>query len=381
MFNWPNQIIAFAEDNHLWENIPSGVEALSYTDELPTDGRYLVINPNAINLLQDGRALAWLQRGGKVAAFTEGINILQALTLEDIWPHNIPAFSEEEEAFFATKKILVTGAAGSIGRHISKQLAALGNNVLGLLDNAESPLVELHTQLKEQYPEAFFQPLLCDIRDPEFLGRLMEVFQPDIVIHTAAYKHVPFLEGFQYQAYQTNVIGTENLATYCSKYNSQLLFLSTDKAVNPSNIMGQTKAQAEELVLNWPNLNGSVIRFGNLLGSTGSVVPYFERLAKEGRTLPVTDTDVSRYFISIPKAARLILKSLTITQPKQTYLLEMGSPVLVLQMARWIWRLQQPEKPFQLEITGLRKGEKLHEQLHPEDIAPVATIVNDLWQL
>ncbi len=291
------------------------------------------------------------------------------------------------------RRVLVTGAGGSIGSEISRQLAALNPASLALLDNSEYNLYQLEHSL------APLKPLM---RDPDWTtyigdvcdgGRLKEIFQwerPEIVIHAAALKHVPLGETNPIETLRTNVFGTRQVIEACAVHKAEnFILISTDKAVNPVNIMGASKRIVEMLMVAMaeriPTLNTAAVRFGNVLASTGSVVPLFEKQIAAGGPVTVTHRDVTRYFMTTEEAAALVLQAAALEGPEMPnhsnnqadiYVLEMGEPVNIARLARQLIRLRGkiPDKDIEIHYTGLRPGEKISERLtgHAEDLVPTS---------
>ena len=272
--------------------------------------------------------------------------------------------------------VLVTGAAGSIGSELARQIAVNAPRCLVLYDQAETPLFYLELELKELAPHVAIVPVVASITDADAFERVIERYRPKMVFHAAAYKHVPMMEHNPRSAVQTNVIGTHVVGRLAAEGGAKTVVLvSTDKSVAPSNVMGASKQVAERVVLSlqarYPDTAFGAVRFGNVLGSNGSVIPLFRKQLERGEPLTVTHGDATRYFMTIPEAAQLILKaSLLPSFQGHVAMLDMGEPVRILDLARDLIRLSG--QPFRLGenvvITGLRPGEKLHEELSaPEE--------------
>ena len=271
--------------------------------------------------------------------------------------------------------VMVSGAAGSIGSELVRQIQKYQPLVTILLDIAESPLHDLLLELKQQFPRARFIPIIADIRNRERIEHIFSEMRPDIVYHAAAYKHVPLMESFPNEAIQTNVLGTKNMADMAVKYGVQrFVMISTDKAVNPTNIMGASKRIAEIYVQSLfrklhekdPKCTKFITtRFGNVLGSNGSVIPYFRKQIAAGGPVTVTHPDIIRYFMTIPEACCLVMEAGTLGEGGEIFVFDMGEPVKILDLARNMIRLAgfTPEKDIQIVFTGLRPGEKLYEEL------------------
>ncbi len=273
------------------------------------------------------------------------------------------------------KVVLVTGGAGSIGSELARQILSFSPSQLILLDNAETPLFNIEMELKEINVQTEIIPCIGDIRTTRGLERIFNKYHPEFIYHAAAYKHVPLMEIMPIDAVNNNILGTYKLATVAMKYGAhKFVMISTDKAVKPSSVMGVTKRIAEMVV---QSLNGkgtifSVVRFGNVLGSNGSVVPIFDKQIKGGGPVKITHPDVTRYFMTIREASMLVLQAGAMSKGGELFLLDMGSPVKIVDLARSMIRLAgyTPDKDIKIVYTGLRPGEKLHEELliYGEDV-------------
>ncbi len=270
---------------------------------------------------------------------------------------------------FKGRTVLVTGAAGSIGSELSRQLIALGAKETILLDHAESALYDLQMELRGK-GFTDFRPVVGDVRDREAMDRLIGQVKPEVVFHAAAYKHVPLMEAQPVEAAVTNIGGTRNLAQLALQHGvEEFILISTDKAVNPTNVMGASKRCAELYMqsLNGPGAVMSIIttRFGNVLGSNGSVIPLFRRQIADGGPVTVTDPEVTRFFMTIPEACRLVLEAATMGKGGEIYVFDMGKPVRIADLADRMIRLsgKEPGRDIEIQYTGLRPGEKLYEEL------------------
>lgn len=272
------------------------------------------------------------------------------------------------------KKVLVTGAAGSIGSEIVKQLAKFSPNCIICLDQAETPLNDLDIELKKVYPTLNYKSIIGDIRNKDKITQVFEEYKPNIVYHAAAYKHVPLMEKYPCEAIITNVLGTKYLVDLSIENAVEMfIMVSTDKAVNPTNIMGATKRIAEIYVQscatnmrkNKSNTKFVTTRFGNVLGSNGSVIPLFRKQIEKGGPITVTDRNITRYFMTIPEACRLVLEASVIGKSGYIYVFDMGEPVKIYDLARKMIELAglTPDKDISIEFSGLRPGEKLYEEL------------------
>ncbi|MAP80997.1 MAG: polysaccharide biosynthesis protein [Aequorivita sp.] len=269
------------------------------------------------------------------------------------------------------KTILVTGGAGSIGSELAKQIAAFKPKKLIVLDNAESALHKIDLYLTNNFPDLDFQCYLADVTSKGRMHGIFAKFKFDVVYHAAAYKHVPMIETHPREGIRTNTIGTRILAELASEYKCErFVMVSTDKAVNPSNVMGATKRAAEmyvQALQQMPGIKTKFIttRFGNVLGSNGSVIPFFKEQIKNGGPVTVTHKDIIRYFMTIQEACQLVLQAGTMGKGGEIFVFDMGKPVRILDMAERMIKLSglKPYEDIPIEITGLRKGEKLYEEL------------------
>lgn len=274
------------------------------------------------------------------------------------------------------KTVLITGAAGSIGSEIVRQVLNFNPFKIIILDQAESPLHSLHLEIEPFSKIIKIKTVLADVKDFEAMEAVFETYKPDYVYHAAAYKHVPLMEYNPSQAIFTNVIGTKNLADLSSKYMAEkFVLISTDKAVNPSSVMGASKRIAEKYVqsLNYHLLKSKknsttkfiTTRFGNVLGSNGSVVPLFSKQIQEGGPITITHPEIIRYFMTIPEACQLVLEAGAMGKGGEIFIFDMGEPIKIIDLAQKMIRLAGfiPDKDIKIKIIGLRPGEKLFEEL------------------
>lgn len=282
----------------------------------------------------------------------------------------------EIKANVKDKTILVTGAAGSIGSELCRQLATFGVGHLIMFDNAETPMHNIRLELEERFPKLKFTPIVGDVRILARLDFVFRTFRPEIVFHAAAYKHVPLMEENPCEAVLVNVCGSRNVTDMCLKYGvEKMVMISTDKAVNPTNIMGCTKRLAEIYVqsLGLAIENGEIegktcfvtTRFGNVLGSNGSVIPRFREQIAKGGPVTVTHPDITRFFMTIPEACRLVMEAATMSTGNQIFVFDMGESVKIVTLAKRMIELAglTVGKDIQIEYTGLRPGEKLYEEV------------------
>lgn len=302
---------------------------------------------------------------------------IREIKIEDLLGRpEIKISMEEIIANFRGKTILVTGAAGSIGSELCRQLATFGIRELILYDNGETPMHNLRLELEERYPELKFIPVIGDVRIPARLDFAFRTYRPQVVFHAAAYKHVPLMEENPCEAVLVNVAGSRNVADKCIEYDvEKMVMISTDKAVNPTNIMGCTKRLAEIYVqslglsIEQGTMKGKTkfvtTRFGNVLGSNGSVIPRFREQIAKGGPVTVTHPDITRFFMTIPEACRLVMEAATMSTGNQIFVFDMGESVKIAHLARRMISLAgfEPDEDIRIEYTGLRPGEKLYEEV------------------
>jgi FlaA1/EpsC-like NDP-sugar epimerase len=305
----------------------------------------------------------------------EGINkSIQNIQIEDLLEREpIKISNNKILGLIENKTIFVTGGAGSIGSEIVHQLGHYNPKKLIVLDQAETPLHSLTLKIEKEYPKLDFTPILCDIRNSENLEHLFSIFNPDIIYHCAAYKHVPMMEKNPSEAVSVNIMGTKILADLAVKYKAErFVMISTDKAVNPSNVMGATKRVAEMYVQSFYNSLASesstkfiTTRFGNVLGSNGSVVPLFKKQIEQGGPVTITHANIIRYFMTIPEACQLVMEASSMGSGGEIFIFDMGKAVKIIDLARKMILLAGfvPEKDIQIKSIGLRPGEKLYEEL------------------
>ncbi|GAA4802513.1 nucleoside-diphosphate sugar epimerase/dehydratase [Litoribaculum gwangyangense] len=305
----------------------------------------------------------------------EGINKrIQNIQIEDLLERKpIEINNNKILGLIEGKIIFVTGGAGSIGSEIVNQLGKYNPKKLVVIDQAETPLHNLTLKFENKFPELDFIPIICDVRNKERLDYLFKTFRPDIIYHCAAYKHVPMMEKNPSESVLVNILGTKILADLSAKYDvERFIMISTDKAVNPSNVMGATKRVAEMYVQSLHNYLRDksktkfiTTRFGNVLGSNGSVVPLFKKQIQEGGPVTITHPDIIRYFMTIPEACQLVMEASTMGLGGEIFIFDMGKAVKILDLARKMILLAgfTPEKDIKIRAIGLRPGEKLYEEL------------------
>lgn len=302
---------------------------------------------------------------------------IREVRIEDLLGRNeIKINLEEIAAGFRGKTVLVTGAAGSIGSEICRQLTRFPIRRLVCFDFAETPMHQLRLELEDRYPDLEFVPVIGDVRSADRIDYVFRNWHPQIVFHAAAYKHVPLMEENPCEAIRVNLYGTRLVADAAVKYRvEKFVMISTDKAVNPTNIMGCSKRLAEiyvqslSIALRNGEMEGNTCfittRFGNVLGSNGSVIPRFREQIGQGGPVTVTHPDIIRYFMTIPEACRLVLEAGTMGRGGEIYIFDMGEPVKIADLARRMIELSgmEPGKDIEIKYTGLRPGEKLYEEL------------------
>ncbi|MBI9048600.1 MAG: polysaccharide biosynthesis protein [Anaerolineaceae bacterium] len=298
----------------------------------------------------------------------------------------VSSLFEEVGATLGGKAIAVTGAGGSIGREICRQVARWGPSELILIGHGENSIFESVLELHDSFPSLLIRPLICDVRDYQRLNNLFQRHHPELVFHAAAHKHVPLMETNVEEAITNNILGSRNVVNVCLEHDiEKLVMISTDKAVRPINVMGATKRMAELMVLDAAhryNKAYSVVRFGNVLGSRGSVVPLFKRQIAQGGPITITHPDMKRYFMTIPEAVHLVLQAASMEGCGETYVLNMGQQVRILDLAEDLIRLSglEPGKDIEIVFTGIRAGEKLSEDLWDEGNRSQSTPHPDIRQ-
>lgn len=393
------QIVAFIDDTmnkggKLMEGLP-----IYHTDEqaiekLKQEGIELIIIGNRnipkekLNYLVD-TSLKYNIKVQQVPPIEEWLNSkrvsdqLKNINIEDLLEREVIKINNEKIHFeLKGKRILVTGAAGSIGSELVHQLINFRPSIIILCDKAESPMHDLDLQLREKFPHANIKAYLGDICDQVRMEHLFEIYNPEVVFHAAAYKHVPLMEDHPSVAVLNNVLGTKILAELAVANGvEKFVMISTDKAVNPTNIMGASKRIAEiftqsyyrQLIKssdttgkNQPSATKFVTtRFGNVLGSNGSVIPRFKQQVEKGGPVTVTHPEITRYFMTIPEACQLVIEAGVMGQGGEIFVFDMGQPVKIVDLARKMILLagKEPDRDIEIVFTGLRPGEKLYEEL------------------
>ncbi|WP_207762310.1 polysaccharide biosynthesis protein [Leptospira harrisiae] len=382
------QPIGFLDDNLSKKGgYIQGVPILGATDEI---GKILVRYAVKIVIMTvpqpDGRVVSKLMKEcesagvdfkilptfGEYLSGKPNITQLREVQVEDLLGRpTVDLEIESIRSYLEKKVILVTGAGGSIGSEICRQVALFKPSVLVILDAAETPLYEIDYELRKSFSDLNIdiRPVIADVKNLSRISAIFEEHRPSVVFHSAAYKHVPMMEINPSEAVLNNVMGTKNVADVCRLIGvERFVLISTDKAVNPVNVMGASK-RAAEIYLQHISQNSRTkfitVRFGNVLGSNGSVIPRFREQIKRGGPVTVTHPDVIRYFMTIPEATQLVLQAGSMGEHGEIFILDMGEPVKILSLAEEMIRLSgyTPHKDIKIEFSGLRPGEKLYEEL------------------
>jgi FlaA1/EpsC-like NDP-sugar epimerase len=298
------------------------------------------------------------------------INHLRPVQLEDLL-HRAPVKVNMEEiaSNLSGETVLITGAGGSIGSELCRQVAAVSPGKIILMDHYENSIHNIWLELQDKFPDIPLVIEIADIRDRPRVHHVFQVHRPSVVYHAAAHKHVPLMELHPAEAVKTNIFGTYNLADAANLSGVKVfVMISTDKAVNPSSVMGATKRIAEMIIKQENNTSKTIftaVRFGNVLGSNGSVVPLFEQQIARGGPVTVTDPEMKRYFMTIPEAVLLVIQAGAMARGGEVFILDMGRPIKIIDMARDMIKLSglEPDKDIKIKITGIRPGEKLFEEL------------------
>lgn len=292
------------------------------------------------------------------------------------------------EQYLKNKVILVTGAGGSIGSEMCRQVCSFEPKILLLVEQAENALFYIERELRKSYPKVVMENIICDITDKKRVEQIFEKFKPEVVIHAAAHKHVPLMELNPGEAIKNNIVGTKTVADAADKYGAgHFVMISTDKAVNPTSIMGSSKRIAEMYIQDLNKTSDThfvTVRFGNVLGSNGSVVPIFEGQIASGGPVTVTHPEMKRYFMTIPEASQLVLQAAAMGKGGEIFVLDMGEPVKIVDLAKELITLSgfRPGEDIEIIFTGIRPGEKLFEELSikGEDMLPTRHNKIGIWK-
>ena len=298
------------------------------------------------------------------------VDLIREVKLEDLLGREpVQLDTKTIAASIQGKRVLVTGAGGSIGSELCRQICRFDPAELVLLGHDENPLFEMELELRERFPAAKIGTVIADIKDGNRIEAVFQEAKPEVVFHAAAHKHVPLMEANPGEAFKNNVLGTRNVAFAADKAAVEtFVLISTDKAVNPTSVMGATKRIAEILIQSFNEVSTTkfvAVRFGNVLGSRGSVVPIFQEQIRRGGPVTITDPEMRRFFMTIPEAAQLVLEAGGMAQGGEIFILDMGKPVKIVDMAQELIRLSgfEPGQDIAIEYTGIRPGEKLYEEI------------------
>jgi FlaA1/EpsC-like NDP-sugar epimerase len=365
----------------------AGYKVLGTTDELPRvlddvkPDEVIIAIPSAPGVLRQKVVTACRERAIPVRTLpttfellSGGVNLMRQVRevrVEDVLGREpVRVEIDRVGAYLRGRVVLVTGAGGSIGAELCRQIARVGPKQLVLVENAENSLFEVQRELEEQRHFARAAAVLADCKDATRMREVFEEFSPSVVFHAAAYKHVPLMEENPVEAVRNNAVATRIVAAAAGEAGvERFVLVSTDKAVSPATVMGASKALAEwavEAAQNrWKGTRYAAVRFGNVLGSSGSVVPIFRRQIAQGGPVTVTDVRMTRYFMTIPEAVQLIIRSGELATGGEVFVLEMGDPVRIVDLAANMIRLAglEPDVDIAIEVVGRRVGEKLHEEL------------------
>lgn len=382
--------IGFLDDTALKGTKIHGLPILGPVGDLPEVVRYedvdllAIAMPQATNaemqrlvLLCEQTSIPFktLPRTGTFPAEDSSFKALKEVALEDLLARETVSLNWQAiSAKLVGKRVLITGGGGSIGAELCRQIAQLGISSLIIYERSEFHLHRIEWDLRQHFPNLKLYPHLGDVCNPAAVENVFAFYRPEIIFHAAAYKHVPMLENQVCEAVRNNVLGTKILAENAQRFGcTTFVLLSTDKAVNPINIMGMTKRIAEIFCQSWGNGSSThfiTVRFGNVLGSSGSVVPIFQRQIAAGGPVTVTHPKVTRYFMTVPEACQLIIQSVVMEQEGEIFVLDMGDQVSINELAEQMIRLSGkiPGRDIKIVYTGLRTGEKLCEELfYPEE--------------
>lgn len=381
-----NNVVCFVDsDESKWNTYLDGVKIVGGNDDIPKIvEKYrideIILAIPSITGTERKKILTIAEKTGvpmkilpsltQISSGEVSLSKLRNVSVEDLLerdPIEIDLTGIKKSIF--GKTVLVTGGGGSIGSELCRQIAKYEPGLLIIFDIYENNAYDIQQELKRNHPELNIEVLIGSVRDIDRLRGLFEKYHPQLVFHAAAHKHVPLMEDSPNEAVKNNVFGTYNLAKICDEYKvERMLLISTDKAVNPTNVMGASKRICEMIVQMFNNKSDTdfiAVRFGNVLGSNGSVIPLFRKQIEEGGPVTVTDPNIIRYFMTIPEAVSLILEAGTFAEGGEIFVLDMGEPVRIDDMARRMIRLSGlvPDEDIKIVYTGLRPGEKLFEEL------------------
>ena len=356
----------------------SGIPVVNNETDLNSLGVQEVVFalPNITNERRKELFDIYKEKGYKIKVYdypslenTDGRRQLRDFAIEDLLYRNaVDVIDEKTAAWYRDKNVLITGGGGSIGSELARQIAKIGPGRLTLLDIYENGVYDIQQELLNRYPGLNLKVEIANVCDREEMDRILSVHTPDIVLHAAAHKHVPLMERNVMEAVKNNVFGTLNIVESCERNGvKRFIMISTDKAVNPTNVMGATKRMCEMIIQSrkGDTTSFSATRFGNVLGSNGSVIPLFRKQIANGGPVTITDKRITRFFMTIPEASQLVMTSGAMAKNGELYVLDMGQPVKIYDLAKEMIRLSglEPYKDIDIVETGLRPGEKLYEEL------------------
>jgi FlaA1/EpsC-like NDP-sugar epimerase len=382
-------VIGFIDDDPVKQGISiHGIPVLGTVEELPGICRQHNIDEIAIAMpaatRQQHRRVVQVCQGAKIrfrtvpsitdiASGKLRVSQIRDVDINDLLGREVIQLDLDLiEAFARNKTILVTGAGGSIGAEMCRQICQFAPKLLVLVEQAENPLFYVERELRRQFPSISLEPVICDITDKARVDEVFARHRPEVVIHAAAHKHVPLMELNPGEAVKNNVLGTQTVADAADRYGAtHFVMISTDKAVNPTSVMGSSKRIAEMYIQDLGRTSKTqfvTVRFGNVLGSEGSVVPIFKRQIAEGGPVTITHPEMKRYFMTIPEASQLVLQAATMGQGGEIFVLDMGEPVRIVDLAQELITLSgfRPGEDIEIVFTGPRPGEKLFEELRIE---------------
>ena len=383
-------VVGFVDDNPYRKGIYiQSVEVLGNTNEIPKlvkqhgIDEVIIAIPSAkyknvsriMDIVHKAKVKATVLPGmGKMIRENSFNGYLKEVSYDELLGRKIIKFCRETdyrlmEREIKNKAVLVTGAGGSIGSELCRQMAQFGSSNIIMYDRYENSLYDLELELRKEFPDQLLTPVIGDILDINKVGKIIKTRDVKLIYHAAAYKHVPIMEREPEEAVRNNVFGTMNVAKLAVEHKiEKFVLISTDKAVNPANIMGTTKRIGEMIIqgLNGYGTKLIAVRFGNVIGSNGSVIPLFKKQIAEGGPITLTHPDITRYFMSIPEAVQLVMTAGAMGKGAEIFLLDMGEPIKIADIARELIRLSglDPEEDIDIACTGLRPGEKLHEELY-----------------
>ena len=380
------KIVVFADDNRskLGKSIAS-IPVLGNRNDLPRLIRKYQINEviiaiaelpqkdlrEILDIIKNMDVRVNLMRGlNEMIDDKFNVNMIREIEVEDLLAREpVKLDTKDISEYLENKVVMVTGGGGSIGSELCRQIAKFKPEKLIIVDIYENNAYDLQGELAREYTDLNLETLIASVRDRKRMEDIYKAYKPSIIFHAAAHKHVPLMEVSPSEAIKNNVIGTLNCAELASAYNAErFVLISTDKAVNPTNVMGATKRLCEMIIQainNQSNTDFVAVRFGNVLGSNGSVVPLFKKQIAKGGPVTLTHKDITRYFMTIPEAAQLVLQAGGYAKGGEIFILDMGQPVKIYDLAKNLITLSgyEPDKDIKIKVTGLRPGEKLYEEL------------------